>query len=242
LAIELIYILKYRKVYIVVYSLNYVINMTYIEIKKINGKEYKYLRKTVRDGKRMVHMTLKYLGPVDPVYNTGAKRKGSNASIYVRELGEDEIGELRKATKSQNSFMRDRANIILLSAQRLFAKQIAEKLNCEERKVRKAIKAFNSKGIAALQRGKAKGAIPKFTDAIKTIILMHFSKQPKDFGLHFTTWTLPRFRNHLIDYKVVDSISIETIRQILDGAGARLKRSKRWQYSPDKEFDKKNLR
>ena len=71
---------------------------------------------------------------------------------------------------------------------------------------------------------------------------MHFSKQPRDFGLHFTTWTLPRFRNHLVNYKVVESISIERLRQILDEAGARLKRSKRWQYSPDKDFDKKNFK
>ena len=107
--------------------------------------------------------------------------------------------------------------------------------------MRKAIKKFNSKGLKALQRGKAKGAIPKFDDIKKKIMLMHFSKTPIGFGYHFSTWTLPRFAKHLIDYKVVDSISIEKVRQILDEAGARLKRSKRWQYSPDKDFDKKNL-
>lgn len=215
--------------------------MTYIEIKKIKGKEYKYLRKTVRDGEKMQHITLKYLGPVNPVYRIGKKRDKTNASIYVRSLTEQERAELTKAEKSNITFTRDRAKIILLSSQKLFAKQIANNLGCEERKVRKAIRAFNTKGLDALQRGKAKGAIPKFTEAIKKVILMHFSKQPKDFGLHFTTWTLPRFTQHLIDAGVVDSISIERVRQILDAAGARLKRSKRWQYSPDKDFHKKNL-
>jgi len=37
----------------------------------------------------------------------------------------------------------------------------------------------------------------------------------------------------------VDAISIETLRQILIKRGAKLKKSKRWQYSPDKEFAKK---
>ena len=129
----------------------------------------------------------------------------------------------------------------MLSSQKLFAKQIAEKLSCEGRKVRKAIREFNNKGISALQRGKAKGAIPKFDDVKKKIMLMHFSKTPMSFGYHFTTWTLPRFRKHLIDYNVVESVSIEKVRQILDKAGARLKRSKRWQYSPDKDIHKKNL-
>lgn len=214
--------------------------MAYIEIKTINGKQYKYLRKTVRDGKKMRHMTLKYLGPVNPVYKVG-KRHKSNASIYVRDLTDEEKSKLKKATKSNNVFIRDRARIILLSSERFFARQIAEKISCDARKIRKAIKDFNKKGIDALQRGKAKGAIPKFLESTKKIILMHYSKNPRQFNYHFTTWTLPRFQKHLTDYNVVDSISIETLRKILICAGAKLKRSKRWQYSPDKEFDKKNL-
>jgi hypothetical protein len=44
--------------------------MTYIEIKKINGREYRYLResKMMPDG-RIIHPNLKYIGPVDPVYD-----------------------------------------------------------------------------------------------------------------------------------------------------------------------------
>ena len=215
--------------------------MAYIEIKTLNGKQYKYLRKTVRDGKKMDHITLKYLGPVNPIYKIGSKRDKTNASVYVRDLIKQEKNELNKAAKSSNAFTKDMAKIILLSSEKLFAKQIAEKLSCEERKVRKSIKDFNSKGLPALQRGKAKGAVPKFDDIKKKIILMHFSKTPMSFGYHFTTWTLPRFAKHLIEYKVVESISIETLRQILMKSGAKLERSKRWQYSPDKDFHKKNL-
>ena len=54
---------------------------------------------------------------------------------------------------------------------------------------------------------------------------MHFSQKPSKFSYHFTTWTLPRLKKHLIEYNVVDSISIERLRQILDEAGARLKMS-----------------
>src|SRR3989338_6137462 len=215
--------------------------MAYIEIKTLNGKQYKYLRKTVRNGKKMNHITLKYLGPVNPIYKIGKKRSRTNASVYVRTITDLEKGNLKAEAKSSNSFTKDRAKIILYSSQRLFAKQIAEKISCKERKVRAAIKDFNNKGLQALQRGKAKGAMPKFDNVKKSIILMHFSKKPSDFNLHFTTWTLPRFRKHLINYEVVEYISIETLRQILMKAGAKLERSKRWQYSPDKDFHKKNL-
>jgi transposase len=215
--------------------------MAYTRIKTINGKKYKYLVTGKRIEGDVKQKVVKYLGPVNPIYKIGSKRGKTNASVYARDLTDQEKTELNKSTKSCGAFTRDRAKIILMSSQKLFAKQIAEKLSCEERKVRKAIREFNNKGLLALQRGKAKGAIPKFDEIKKKIMLMHFSKKPSEFGLHFTAWTLPRFRKHLIDYKVVDSISIEKVRQILMQAGAKLERSKRWQYSPDKEFHKKNL-
>ena len=215
--------------------------MTYIRIKTISGRRYKFLVAGKRVEGKVQQKVVKYLGPVNPIYKIGMKRTKTNASVYARTLTEQEKTELNKATKSSIAFVRDRAKIILLSSQRLFAKQIANKIGCEEKKVRKAIKEFNNKGLKVLQRGKAKGAVPKFTDTTKKVILMHFSKKPSEFGLHFTTWTLPRFKQHLIDFNVVESISIEKLRQLLIGVGAKLERSKRWQYSPDKEFHKKNL-
>ena len=214
--------------------------MSYIRIKTINGRQYKYLVAGKRVEGTVQQKVIKYLGPVNPVYKVGAKRQKSNASVYVRPLTEEEKDKLKRAAKSNNAFVRDRARTILLSSERYFAQQIAEKISCEARKVRKAIKEFNKKSLGALQRGKAKGAVPKFTESTKKIILLHFSKEPRKFGYHYTTWTLPRFREHLMDYKVVESISIETLRQIIIKAGGKLKRSKRWQYSPDPDFDKKN--
>jgi transposase len=213
--------------------------MSHTEIHIIKGRKYRYEVTNYRVGKKVKHKW-KYLGAVEPVNNRRNPNAGRKPEIFIRTITEEELKALETAKKSSEAFTRDRAKILLLSSERLSVKQIAEKVNCEIRKVRNAVNDFNKKGVAALQRGKAKGAVPKFTAAKKQIILLHFSKAPKDFGLHFTTWTLPRFRKHLADYKVVDSISIERLRQILDKAGARLKRSKRWQYSPDKEFDKKN--
>jgi len=93
--------------------------MTYIEIKTLNGKQYKYLRKTVRNGKKMNHITLKYLGPVNPIYKIGKKRSRTNASVYVRTITDLEKGKLKAEAKSSNSFTKDRAKIILYSSQRL---------------------------------------------------------------------------------------------------------------------------
>ncbi len=220
--------------------------MAYIRIKTVYGRKYKY----VVTGKRLAgngvrQKVLKYLGPVDPVYKkigSGEKRK-TNASVYARKLSEDETAELKRAEKSSDAFTRDRAKIILLSSLGLAPTEIAEKTGCEKRKARTAIKEFNAKGLPALQRGKAKGGERKFDETVKKLILFHFSKRPReDFGLHFTTWSVSRLRDHLIERGVVKSISAESLRQILLSAKVRLERSKRWQYSPDPEFDKKNSR
>lgn len=220
--------------------------MAYIRIKTVYGRKYKYVVTGARlAGNGVRQKVLKYLGPVDPVYKkAGSGKRKTNASIYVRKLSGVEAAELRKAEKSSEAFTKDRAKIILLSSLGLAPTEIAEKTGCEKRKARTAIREFNAKGLQlALQRGKAKGSKPKFDGMTKKLILFHFSKRPReDFGLHFTTWTVSRLRDHLIERGMVKSISAESLRQILLSAKVKLERSKRWQYSPDPEFDKKNSR
>ena len=203
-------------------------------------------------GKTVKQRVVKYIGPVDPVYNksggttvnksggTTVKSRKTNASVYVRSLKQDEIQVLKKATKSNIAFTRDRAKILLLSSDGFFAGQIADKMGCEARKVRNAIKAFNMKGMNALQRGKAKGAKPKFTKEQRAKMLMIASTEPQKFNLHFTSWSLPKLKRYFIENEIVDSISIESIRQLLKSEGVKLKKSKRRQYSNDPDFAKKN--
>lgn len=217
--------------------------MAFIEIKTIKGKQYKYLRKSVRKGDKVVHVNVEYLGPVEPVYKTGKSEKSrkSNASIFVRELTQEEHETLKKLTKSSDSFKRDRAKILLLSSEKEPSKQISEKTNCDVRKVRNTIISFNEKGMAALERGKAKGASIKFTDEQKAKMLKAVSIEPIKLGLHFTTWSLSKLRDYYLNESIVESISIESVRRLLISEGMRIKKSKRFQYSNDKEFDKKNL-
>lgn len=213
-------------------------------IKTIKGKQYRYLVENVRDGRKVKQKVVKYLGPVDPIYdkNRGksVKPRRSNASIFVRSLEEDEVESLDKATKSSDAFTRDRAKILLLSSQGFFAGQIAEKVNCEARKVRNAIKGFNEKGSKALERGKAKGAQPKFTIEQRAEMVGIVSTEPKLLGLHFTSWSLTKLQKYFTSEGVVDSISIESIRQLLRSENMNIQKSKRFQYSNDPEFAKKN--
>ncbi len=183
-----------------------------------------------------------YLGPVDPVYKKEnlKKNRKSNAWLFVRHVTEIESSELEKALVSSFAFTRDRARIILLSMDGKHCSQIAEKIGCEERKVRNAIKAFDQQGLKALERGKAQGAKPRFTKEQKAQMLMVASTEPKQLNLHFTTWSLSKLRAYVIEKQIVESISIEHLRQLLKTERIRLRKSRRRQYSNDPLFAKKN--
>jgi transposase len=210
-------------------------------IKMIHGREYRYLVSTEREGCTVKQKVVKYIGPVDPVYKKGLKKKReSNAWLFVQEINTEEMKLLEKAQVSPSAFTRDRARIILQSMKGMSCNQIAEKIGCEARKVRNAIKAFNQQRLKALNRGKAPGAKRKLSKEQKVQVLMIAATEPKKLNLHFTTWSLQKLQQYLMNQGVVDSISIETIRCLLKQERMKLRKSKRFQYSNDPLFAKKN--
>ncbi|MDO9098485.1 MAG: hypothetical protein Q7U60_10235 [Candidatus Methanoperedens sp.] len=80
--------------------------MAFTEIKTINGRQYRYRRKSIRKGDKVVHVNVEYLGPVEPVYKTGKpeKTRKSNASIFIRKLTQEEHETLEKLKASRTHF------------------------------------------------------------------------------------------------------------------------------------------
>lgn len=210
-------------------------------IKIINGLEYRYIVRNERLNKAVRQKVVKYLGPVEPIYKKIKKKtRKSNAWLFVRQATETEKKELKKALTFHSAFTRDRARIILFSVQRKQCKQIAEMMGCDQKKVRKAIKAFNNKGLSCLERGKARGAKPKFTKEQCVEMLRIANTDPRKLGLPFTTWSLHKLKKHFIKTGVVDYISHESVRRALKKQGFKIKKSKRFQYSNDPDFFKKS--
>jgi transposase len=209
--------------------------------KFIHGREYRYLVRNERIGKTVKQKVVQYLGPVEPIYKKELKKtRESNAWLFAGRPTASEKEKLKRALVSSSAFTRDRARVILSSLDGQQCQEIAEKIGCEVRKVRNAIKAFNKKGLKALERGEAKGAKPKFTKEQKALMLMVASTAPQKLGMYFTTWSLPKLQRYFIEKEIVDSISIETIRGLLKTEGIKVRKSRRRQYSNDPEFDKKN--
>lgn len=209
--------------------------------KIINGLEYRYIVRNERVGKAVRQKVIKYLGPVEPVYKKIKKKiRKSNAWLFTRKFTEKEKKKLKETLTSQSAFTRDRTRILLFSSERKQCKEIAEMMKCDERKVRNAIKDFNKKGLSCLERGKAKGAEPKFTKEQRVEILRIANTDPRKLGLFFTTWSLHKLQEYLIENNIVDYINHESVRIILKKQGFRIKKSKRFQYSNDPDFLKKS--
>lgn len=216
--------------------------MAYERTKTIKGRKYRYLVEGKRVEEKVKQKVLKYLGPVEPVKEKKRKHgAGRKPSIFVRKVTPEEKSTLEKKSRSTVTFERDRALILLYSFEQKSVKEISEKISREQRMVRRVIKQFNKSGLEVFQRKKAKGAEPKFTNEQKAKMLKAASTEPIKLGLHFTTWSLSKLRDYYLKESIVQSISLESIRRLLNSEGMKIKKSKRFQYSNDEEFDKKNL-
>lgn len=214
----------------------------HIEIYKIKGREYRYAVTNYRAGDKVKHKK-RYVGPVSPVHKTQRKKStGRKPFAFVRKITEEEKQELEKATHSQHAFMKERAKIILSSAEGMKTSEICKTIQREKRSVLFAIKEFNKRGMVCLQQGKSTGKKPKFTEEQRAKMTGIVNTNPKKLNMHFTTWSLPKLKKYFIENKIVDSISIEAVRYILKEGNKKYKKSRKWLYSNDPDFAKKNFR
>lgn len=216
--------------------------MTYLELKRIKGRLYKYARKSRWIHGKSKHSS-KYIGPVQPVktWKRGRKRAkggGRKPALFTRALEKNEHETLQQALTSSKSFTKERARILQLSSEGKPAKEIAATLAKEARSVRNAIKDFNKRGMQALQRGKTTGRKPVFDAEKRATILALASTKPSNAGEAFTTWSLPKLKQSLAEKGLY--ISVEGLRQVLRKEGFKLKKSRKFQYSDDPDFVKKN--
>lgn len=209
-------------------------NLSFVRIKTIQGKKYKYIVRGFRNGKDVKQVVVKYLGPVDPIYKI-SKRK-SNAWLFARKLKDGEEKELKKMKYSNSIFTRDRSRIILLSSKGAGCKAIAEKVGCYEIKVRSAIKSFNKEGMSCLTRKKRKYTAKKMNPTAVGKILQIASTDPVKLNQPFSTWSLSKLKSYIMKEGIVDYVSRPTLMKVLKQNKMKLKKSKKFQYSNDPNF------
>lgn len=206
--------------------------MSYIEIKTIGGRKYRYERVSIRTGNKVRH-TSKYLGPIAPAIkknpNTGRK-----PSLRVRAMNTEENNCLARALKSSVSFVKDRAKIIHLSSQDNSVKQICEKLKTDKKKVGQVINAFNKKGLKAFERKKSTGRPRKITREQRAKLIQWLNTHPEKFELHFNNWS----QNKLSQFAKQNNLQVSPsqIGRIIKQDEIKYKTKRSKMYSNDKNF------
>jgi transposase len=161
-------------------------------------------------------------------------------ALFVRELNDWEARKLQQTfrrSKSHTAIVR--SQIVLASAQGFKVPAIAKLLRLCEKTVRETINAFNERGLVILERRFPPGRPPKFSDDDKWAIIEIATSRPRDMGLPFSRWSLSKLRDYLMAHHVVEHISLEWLRRILQDAGLSYQKTRTWKESKDPRFESK---
>ena len=164
--------------------------------------------------------------------------------IFVRELTKTERQQLEVGLHSSDAFVLRRSQVILASARKEWASDIARNVGCDDQTVRNIIKAFNSSGLEALKRGSSRPhTIHAVLDKARVERLRDILHQsPRDFGKPRSLWTLDLAAEVSYEQGITErQVSGEAIRQALARLGLRWKRARHWVESADPEYSRKKV-
>jgi len=160
----------------------------------------------------------------------------------VHPLTDDERAALKAGLRSADAFILRRSQILLASARRRRPQQIAEELGCPSQTVRNTIRAFNERGLAALQERSHRNHTmhTSFDDAGLERLQALAHRSPRDFGYPTSIWTLELLADESVHQGITaHRVTDETIRQAIPRLGSSWKRAKHWITSPDPAYHRK---
>jgi transposase len=160
-------------------------------------------------------------------------------TVVARKLRPWEGRKLRRMKRQLTNTVNHRhARIILLSRGGCLNRQIAERCGCTPTWVRRIIHRFNAGGIDAITWYPyycvRAGPVKFVTDVVEQICEVALSPPKELIGM--SVWSLPKLRAYLVAQKIVPSISVERLRQLLGRHKIRWRDTKTWKKSTDPEF------
>ncbi|EMQ99984.1 helix-turn-helix domain-containing protein [Paeniglutamicibacter gangotriensis] len=142
--------------------------------------------------------------------------------VMVREIDNDEETQLLQIVRRGGSgpvVTWRRAQMVLLSARGMDVAAIAEVAFTSLDRVRDVLHNFNTDGFDSLHPHYAGGRPPKFDPGQREKIKKIALDRPADHGLPFSTWSLSKLADFLVDQGVVEDISHEGLRMLLREQG-----------------------
>ena len=101
------------------------------------------------------------------------------------------------------------------------------------------VRRFLASGVQGLEEGTRSGRPPDYDAEATTEILQVATAHPRDLGLGFTTWSLPKLEEYLRQRSSLNHLARSTIRRRLRAAGLRYRAGQTWCQSADPDFEVK---
>ena len=166
--------------------------------------------------------------------------------LHVRPLLNEEGKRLsRTARKTNNVITLRRAQVILHSAQGFTPPKIAEMLGLWVEWTRHIIHEFNENGFDSLKplpnRG-GTGRLRKFVDEIRLEMVNMALMPPSSMGYPFTTWSLRKLRDAIVEKGIVADISVSNLQKTLKDEELTYQAVRTWKESDDPDFGRKKRR
>lgn len=163
-------------------------------------------------------------------------------TVILRRLRAHEKKRLHRMKRQRGNAVNSlHARVLLLSRGRVANRDIANRVGYSPQWVRILIHRFNDQGIDGVlwyPYWQVRGTPQKFLADIREQIAEVALSSPKSL-IGMNRWSLPKLRAYLIQQRIVPSISIEWLRQLLHRAKVRLRRTKTWKESTDPLFWRK---
>jgi transposase len=140
-------------------------------------------------------------------------------SLSVRKLRTKEARQLNNRLDDLNHSKLRRAEAILLYDAGLNAVAIAQALGVHLHTIYADLHAFAASGLECLQQLQKAGAPARITLKQRAEIIRLVEVPPYELGLASGRWSLSKLRDYLIKHRLVETLSREHLRRLLEKGG-----------------------
>lgn len=158
--------------------------------------------------------------------------------VKARRIAPGERRKLHRMKKQRRNHVNvTHARIILLNSGRVCNREIAERVGVTAHWVRKIIHRFNAQGLGGIEwwpYWQAAGPRKFFAEVVEQVAEVALSSPQSLIGM--AQWSLSKLRSYLVSQKILASISLEWLRELLTRAGIRWRHTKTWKESNDPDF------
>lgn len=160
-------------------------------------------------------------------------------TVKARPLRPYEKKRLQRMKRQRtNAVNYGHARVVLLSRGGWRTRDIAEAVGCSPQWVRVILHRFNADGVCGISWYpffQTRDTPRQFDRDIRDRIA-EIAMSPPTALIGMQQWSLSKLRDYLVEQKIVPSISVEWLRQLLRRREIRLRRTKTWKESTDPQF------